>query len=313
MSQANQILVTGFNGFLGRHLCTSLIKNNIQVTGIDYNEGCFSHKLFTSIPLDLTNKQDTLNTIAKIKPDYLIHLASLKNRFSSNSDYFTSYQTNTLASLNLIEACLNLNNFKRFIFLGSCDEYGDVSLPFNENQQEKPLNSYGLSKLAITKLLLSLKKSHDFPVTILRPTVIYGPEQGSEMFVPALIQSLINNKDFSMTQGEQLRDFVYIDDVISAIIDSVKASDDINGIIINIGCGVSHRLKDIALTIAKLINPEALKHLKFGALSYRQNEVMDYAANISLAQEKLNWKPEIKLEEGLKRTIEYYQSQIRKD
>ena len=313
MATEKHILVTGSNGFLGKHLCARLLKNNFEVTGIDFKEGNITHKLFNSITTDLTKKEDTIKAIAKIKPDYVIHLASLKNRISTKSEFFTSYHANLLIASNLIEACLDFLNLKRFVFLGSCDEYGDIPLPFNENQQEQPSNSYGLSKLAITKLLLSLSKSLNFPAVVLRPTVIYGPEQGNEMFLPALIQSLLSKKDFAMTQGGQLRDFVYIDDVIAAIISSINANDEVNGNVINIGAGNSHCIKDIALVIANLIGSDAMKHLKFGALPYRQNEVMNYAANINRAQEKIHWKPEIQIEDGLRKTIEYYQSQISKN
>ena len=245
-----------------------------------------------------------------MQPDYVIHLAGDKNRNDIGAQFRDSYERNLSISLNVIEACLGLPKFKRLIFLGSCDEYGHESSPFDEMQREIPANAYGLSKLAVTKILSGLYQSRQFPSIVLRPTVIYGPNQGEEMFLSALIQSLLAQKDFAMTYGEQYRDFVYIVDVVDAIVKSLTADSQVNGAVINIGAGSSWQVKNIATLVANSIHQDANNHLKFGVVPYRPAEMMNYAVNIGRAGQLLGWKPTTKLEQGLQQTISHFRAQV---
>jgi nucleoside-diphosphate-sugar epimerase len=130
------------------------------------------------------------------------------------------------------------------------------------------------------------------------------------MFLSALIQSLLVQKDFAMTHGEQYRDFVYIDDVVDAIIKSLTADSKVNGSVVNIGAGSSCQVKNIATLIANSIHPDANNHLKFGVVPYRSNEVMKYAVNIARAEKLLDWQPTTKLEQGLQQTVNYFRVQV---
>jgi len=206
-------------------------------------------------------------------------------------------------SLNIIDACHTLPNFKRMIFLGTCDEYGQAPTPYEETQREQPTSAYGLSKLAVTQVLSGLFHSHRFPSVVLRPSIIYGPGQGPEMFLSALIQSLLEGKDFAMTIGEQRRDFIYINDMVDAIIKAVSADERVNGKIVNIGSGVSYQIKEIVSAVVNSIHPAASDYVKFGAVQYRPNEVMDYSVVITHAKELLGWYPTTSLEDGVRQTV----------
>jgi nucleoside-diphosphate-sugar epimerase len=264
----------------------------------------------TRVELDLTDKNMVSETISTLKPDYVVHLAGSRNRNDASIGFRSSYDRNLSISLNVIESCMAVPGFKKLIFLGSCDEYGLSQSPFNEIHQESPTNSYGLSKLAITKLLTTLYYSHQFPSIVLRPSVIYGPNQGDEMFLPALIQSLLAGKEHPMTYGDQFRDFIYIDDVVDAIFKALLFSKPSEGLPLNIAAGVSLSIKSIAHLAASLIHPNKHMLLKIGALPYRRNEVMNYFVNIERARNLLGWQPTTKLELGLHKTISYYNSKL---
>jgi nucleoside-diphosphate-sugar epimerase len=210
----------------------------------------------------------------------------------------------------VIKACQLLNDFKKLIFLGSVEEYGLIEPPFFEQQRECPVTSYGLSKLAITNILGTLKKSQSLPSIVLRPSVIYGPGQSNSMFIPSLINSLLIGKRFQMTAGNQLRDFVYIDDVIDAIVQSIFIDIPTNENIFNVGYGVSFFLQDVANLIAELISPDVLSLIDFGAVNYRKNELMQYAVNISHAEKFLGWKPKVDFEDGIRNTITFIKKSI---
>ena len=310
MQRNSHILITGANGFLGRHLSSALLSTGTKVTQLVHTIAPEHHKTDIKIALDLTDRNKVIEVFTNLQPDYVIHLASTKDRMNTGMQFRNSYETNLSISLNVIEACLGLYDFKRLIFLGTCDEYGQTTCPFVETQRELPVNTYGLSKLAVTQLLSGLYQSHQFPSVVLRPSVIYGPNQGNEMFLPALIQSLLAKKDFAMTFGEQFRDFVYVNDVVDAIIKTLLAGEQVNGSIINIGAGVSYQVKKVALIVADLIKPTAKSHLKLGVVQYRPNEAMDYAINISLAKQSLDWQPLTTLTQGLQHTINHFKEKV---
>jgi UDP-glucose 4-epimerase len=304
------ILITGANGFVGRHVCAAILKAGAKLTQLVYTNESSSNTERIQIAVDLTNRNRVAEVFSALQPDYVIHLAGEKNRNDIGTQFRDSYDRNLSISLNVIEACLALPKFKRLIFLGSCDEYGQVASPFDETQREIPANAYGLSKLAVTKILSGLYHSRQFPSVVLRPTVIYGPNQGDEMFLSALIQSLLAHKDFAMTSGDQYRDFVYIDDMVDAIIKALTAANQVNGEVVNIGSGASFQVKEIAMLAADLIYPGAYQHLKFGTLSYRPNEAINYAVKIGHAEQLLGWQPTAKLEHGLQQTISYFRAKV---
>jgi len=123
-----------------------------------------------------------------------------------------------------------------------------------------------------------------------------------------LIKALLTNHNFKMTEGYQLRDFIYIEDLTDALI-KVLICNGLEGEIINIASGFSIKIKDIALQIAGLI--KNTDNLKFGELPYRDSEIMEYAVDIFKASKLLQWHPKIKLSDGLKKTIEFYQKDLK--
>ena len=310
MLRGSHILITGANGFLGIRLSRALLASGANVFHFVRSISPIFNNEKIQIALDLTDRKKVIESISILQPDFVIHLAGLKSREVDGIKYRDLYNTNLSISLNVIDACFQLSHFKRLVCLGSCDEYGQAQSPFDETLREIPTNAYGLSKLAVTKMLFGLYQVYQFPSVVLRPTVIYGPNQGSDMFISALIQSLLDKKDFAMTHGVQFRDFVYVDDVVDAIIKAVISGDQVNGTVVNIGAGVSHQVKKIAMLVSSLIHHDANRHLKFGAVNYRTNEAMDYAVNIARAKQLLGWHPYTQLEQGLQKTINHFRVQL---
>jgi nucleoside-diphosphate-sugar epimerase len=306
----DHILITGANGFVGQHLSEALLAKGARVSQIFRSAPPDGHVTGTQHALDLTNSVKVAEVFSLLQPDTVIHLAGSKSRGHDVTQFRETYTANLLMSLNIIDACRALPNFKRLVFLGSCEEYGQIPAPYRETQREAPTSAYGLSKLAVTQILSALFHSQQFASVVLRPTVIYGPGKSDEMFLPALVQSLLVGKDFAMTTGEQRRDFIYIDDVVDAIIRAISADERVNGTIINIGAGISYQIKKIATLVANLINPDVNSLIKFGAVQYRPNEVMDYSVVIARAKELLDWYPSTNLKDGVQRTIIHFKKHI---
>jgi nucleoside-diphosphate-sugar epimerase len=236
-------------------------------------------------------------------PEYIFHLAAYKERSVQMEAFKEAITANLEATLNLVTSAQHIPSLQALVVMGTVDEYGSSTAPFLEGTREAPVNAYSFSKLCVTHLCEIMHTLYDLPCVVLRPTVAYGPGQASDMFVPALIQSLIAGKPFPMTKGEQTRDFIYISDLISAILQSgvCRAA---RGQIINVGSGYPVTIAQLASTVEQLIDAKAL--VEYGSLPYRTSEIMEYGVNLDKAHNLLNWKAEIALDAGLQETIAYY-------
>lgn len=300
------IFITGCSGFVGKHLQRNLVLQGYKISVVSRYNANILNLPVNFYQVDLADKLKLSELIYYLKPDYVFHLAANKDRSQNIETFRSIYDNNLSISLNLIEACCKLPNLKKFIFMGSSDEYGFSSKPYYENCIELPISSYALSKLSISKILMGLYYTNRFPSLILRPSVIYGPEQSDEMFIPSLINSLIHGRNFSMTLGEQYRDFVYVDDVISALNKALLSDESVNGNIFNIGYGTSYKIKYIAEIISAAIGINSYEKIKFGAINYKLNEIMDYSVNVDLAKKVLNWQAKIGISEGIQNTINFF-------
>ncbi|WP_419177003.1 NAD-dependent epimerase/dehydratase family protein [Desulfosediminicola sp.] len=305
MNDSRHVLVTGANGFLGRHLCNLLESQNFKVTRLVHSSNSCADGV---IVLDLLERKQMLDLFGDLRPDYIVHLAANKSRSSIDIGFGDSIGRNLAISLNVVESCLNLKALKKIVFVGSCEEYGPIVSPYNEFMQERPVSPYGISKLTVTKTIAALWRSRQLPGLVLRPSIIYGPDQDDDMFIPVLVKTLLMGKEFSMTLGEQLRDFIYVTDVVDAIVKSLLFDKEIEFPIFNIASGVSISICQLATYAANLIHHEASSLLKIGAVPYRINELMDYRVDIDLAKEALGWHPKVPIENGLRRLIENYGS-----
>ena len=306
-----RILITGASGFVGKHLLDKLINTSNRIACIDliFNQAFIEKygdkvQLFTGNILD---RSFVAKCIHDFSPDYVFHLAGSKNRTNSLSEFKSSHEINYLGTLNLFEALLKTQNLRLVTILGTIDEYGYSVTPFREDSYELPNSAYGLSKLSATKLALIFYHQFNLPVVVLRPSIAYGPDQGEEMFIPALIKTLLKQEPFKMTEGNQLRDFIYLDDLVDALIKLINCNG-LNGSILNIASGNSVMIKDIALKIAEIM--DSREKLKIGEVPYRSSEIMDYLVDISKASKLLKWHPKTKLKEGLEKTIAFYQKKL---
>jgi nucleoside-diphosphate-sugar epimerase len=239
----------------------------------------------------------------------VVHLAAAKNRSVEMPEYRAGYEANLLGTLNLVEACQESTALTRFVYLGTCEEYGQQAAPFDESSREMPVSAYAVTKLAVTQLLQALARARGFPAIILRPTVVYGPGQNVDMFLSALIKSLVSGQRFGMTRGEQTRDFVFIDDMVNAIMRALVAPN-IQGLVINVSCALPVRIDDLARKVARLVGTGAESLLDFGARECRQGEAMDYWASNSRAKALLDWSPNVLLDDGLRQTISSFRAEM---
>ena len=257
-----RVLVTGAGGFVGQHLCKVLFEKGATVVGLLRN-AVDNKYLSEQYSVDMFDEETTRQIIQFVQPEFVVHLAANKNRGVDTGAYREGYKTNLIGSLNLINACQDVPVLDRFVFLGSTDEYGQLQVPFKEPDKEAPNTAYGASKLAVTELLRALSRSKGFPSVTLRPTIVYGPGQDGSMFLPALIIALVAGRNFDMSLGEQTRDFIYIDDLVKAIIQALIIPG-FCGDVINISSARPIRIDALAKMTSNILGNGADKRLKFG-------------------------------------------------
>lgn len=295
--------VTGGSGYIGTHLTRKLLKENYKVVVFDIH---FSDRFINEFDNSIIRttgdllSEDLTYSLKKYRPTHVFHLAGLKNRTNNPEEFRTSIDVNYKGTLNLFSSLAGQDWVEHVITIGTSEEYGSAQPPFSEETREMPNSAYGLSKLSATRLALLYYSQFGLPVTILRPSIAYGPGQGNEMFLPALINSLRNGLLFKMTKGEQLRDFIYVEDLVDAII-LAGESEKAKGKILNVAYGKSEKLGDVARYIARELKKE--NNLLLGAIPYRKFEIMNYSVTIAKARTILNWEPKVSIYDGIKKLM----------
>ena len=297
-----RVLITGGSGFIGKHLQNKLFNWGAVITIVDKNPQQHTRSI-NAIKCDICNYKNLEKVIKDISPEIVFHLAANIDRSPSFDIMRNMISVNLVGTLNLLESLKNISSCQSIIVAGTSEEYGNNQVPFKEYYKEDPISPYSFSKVSVSYLCKMLFNIYKLPIIILRPTLAYGPGQKETMFIPTLINALLRNERFIMTPGEQTRDFVFIDDLVNAYVQT-GVSEGHFGEIFNIGSGKAYKIKDIAYRISSFLDKR--NFLEIGARDYRKSEIMSYFVDISKAKKLLNWVPKIDIDEGLKKTVEWY-------
>ena len=301
MNSNKQILIVGGTGFIGYHLAKKLLKKGYKVTSISSNPPKKIRYLSKVKYLfcDITKKKLLKKKIKK-SYNYVVNLGGYVDHFNKKKTFESHYK----GCKNLTEIFFNKKP-EAFVQMGSSGEYGSLKSPQHENSKCNPESIYGKAKLLASRHLIKIYKKNKFPVTILRLYQAYGPKQDLNRLIPIVINACKKNKQFPCSNGNQLRDFLYIDDVVNAIIKTLK-SKKARGQIINIGAAKPKKVKNI---IKYIKNNLKGGHPEFGKIKLRKDEILKIYPNINKAKNKIDWTPKISFSKGIKSTIEYYNAQ----
>lgn len=302
MLSKGKLLIVGC-GFIGSHVAKEAVERNFEVTVISLKEKSADQKInnVEYIVTDICNIKELSAVLEDKLFDYVVNLSGYISHVNFNQGGNKVFNVHFEAAKNIV-ASINHNNLKTFIQIGSSDEYGDNAAPQNEYQREQPISPYSLAKVCATHFFQVLNRTENFPVVILRPFLVYGEGQDEKRFIPQIIQGCLENKTFPVSEGSQLRDFCYISDIVDAIFISLNCKKAF-GEVINVASGMPVNISYVVKKIRKIIG---LGYPKFGEVPYRDGENMALYADISKANNILNWEPKISLNEGLRITIESF-------
>jgi len=290
------ILVTGSSGFIGASLCRKLIEVGHEVRGVDKHPPLFEHppQLETDI-VDLTTSPDL--PVA----DIVVHLAA-------HSQVQPIVNKTTLATQNIEmtrHVLAEASQVDAFVVNASSrDMYGAAIRPLeNEVNLDSP-NGYAASKVACEALANAYRHTHGLRVTSLRLSNVYGPMDANQRVIPTFIALANHGETLRVFGNEKLLDFIHVKDVCDAMLATIRRRSIADGMSLNIGSGVGSSLTQVASIIAEQV--DVCPGWEFGP--DRTGDVHRYVTNLSNAAAVLDFKPSIQFEDGLRKTIDWYQS-----
>ena len=308
--QSLRILVTGGAGFIGSHLVDRLMKEDYEVVVLDnFSAGKaenIQHHLdsqsFDLVKGDIRNSEDVRKAVGDA--DVVFHLAAIVNVPLSIEDPLLVNDVNVRGTLNLLEASVK-EDIQRFIYVSSCAVYGEARyLPINEEHPIMPLSPYGISKFTAEHHCKIFHKIHDLKTVCLRFFNVYGPRQSEGPYSGVITQFVNRLKrgkpPIVYGDGEQTRDFVYVEDVVEASM-LVLRCQHCAGEVINIGAGKPTTINELSKVLMKMFRELSVKP-EYAPL--RAGDIRDSYADIGKAGRVLGYRPRIRLEGGIRRLLQ---------
>ncbi len=299
---SKRVVVTGATGFLGGHVLNVLRAALATVVAVVQQKRSASRQNSLDDAAIETfwfeHPDEMVASVRAARPDYVIHLHAAITTERSAAAVQSTLEGNLLPSLELMVACAEMK-VQRLILLGSGEEFGPVSGPFDDQTAVDPSSPYGASKAAITGYAKMFHRAFGLPVVVLRPSVIYGPFQAPRMLIPQIMTSLAERKEVSVTEGRQTRDFIYVEDVAAGILAALVA-ENIDGHAFNLASGEVVTVRDCLGRIEKITGQSGL--IQYGAIPYKVGEIFFYEPVAETSFAALGWRPAVTLDEGLART-----------
>jgi len=307
-----KILITGATGFIGANLANYLVKQGLKVDLMS-RENSLKWRLVeiqdkvNLHQVDLKDAKKLKSVIQEIKPKIIFHCATYGG-YPYQDDKDEIINTNIVGTVNLLNACEKIK-FDCFVNTGTSSEYGIKTKAMKETDQLEPITNYGVAKAAATLFCQTLARRQEQPIVTLRLFSPYGYYEEPSRLIPSVITSCLLNEDPELSSPGSVRDFIFIDDVIGAYIKAVEKIDKFKGEILNIANGQEHTVKEVVDKVMELTATKAKPRWK-GRANPRK-EPAHWQADISLAQNKLGFKPKYNLEQGLQKTINWFKENIK--
>jgi nucleoside-diphosphate-sugar epimerase len=291
------ILVTGASGFIGSHLCRRLRGSGGEVHAISRREHSRSESGNRWWQGDLAEIATVRDLVRIIKPDVIFHLASHVVGARDLDVVIPTFRNNLMGTVNLLTAATEIG-CRRIVLSGSLEE------PEARDSEAVPCSPYAAAKWAGNGYARMFHALYQLPIIILRIFMVYGPaQQDLRKLIPYVILSLLQGEAPKLTSGHRQIDWIYVDDVVEAFLAAARAAD-IEGHTIDVGSGELTTIRSVVEHLIRLINPKIEPF--FGALPDRPLEQVR-AAQAARAHAMMGWKVVTPLEEGLKRTVDWYQ------
>ena len=312
-----RVLITGGLGFIGSNLANRLVQDGADVTVVDsmipeYGGNLWNvHPVRDQLHINIADVRDEHAMKYLLQDqDYLFNLAGQTSHLDSMANPFTDLEINARAQLSILECCRRYNRNIKVVFASTRQIYGKPDyLPVDEHHPLQPVDVNGINKLAGEMYHRLYHQVYGIRTTMLRLTNTYGPRMrvvdARQTFLGIWIRQLLEGSPISIYgDGEQIRDFNYVDDVVVAL-QLAALSEQADGEVFNLGDDHPVSLKDAAQLLVNLRKHGHYQFIPFPA-DRKQIDIGDYYGNFQKISTMLNWRPATSLREGLEHTVEYY-------
>jgi len=313
----NKILVTGSAGFIGYHLCKSLLNDNFDVLGIDnindyYDVNLKKSRLnelrknnnFIFEKIDIANRESLSKSFKEFQPKIVVNLAAQAGVRYSIENPYAYMDSNMVGFLNIIELCRQVD-IDGFIYASSSSVYGkNKNIPFcEEDRVDSPMSLYAATKRSNELIAYSYSDLYGLKTTGLRFFTAYGPWGRPDMAMFLFTKNILDNKPIEVfNNGNMKRDFTYIDDIISGIRSAIDHNYKCE--IFNIGNSRSENLLDMISIIEKELNIKSIINFK----SIQKGDVIENYSDIEKSVKMLGYKPLTSINKGIPLFIEWYKN-----
>lgn len=295
-----RILVTGGTGFIGSHLLLRLCEMGAHVHAVSRAQQPETNLNVQWHQGDLADLPTARSLMKAVKPHVIYHLASHVVGARGAEAIVPTFQCNLATTVNLLTAAQTIG-CDRFILCGSLEE------PSSNASEVVPSSPYAVTKWAGSAYARMFHALYQFPAVILRVFMVYGPGQRDlNKLIPYVIGSLLKGNVPELTSGQRPIDWIYVDDVVEAFLAAALA-ENVGGKTIDIGSGKTETVRGVVSALAKLMKNE--EALSFGTRPDRLLEQVR-VADLHAAETFLRWAPQVALDEGLKRTIDWYERKL---
>jgi nucleoside-diphosphate-sugar epimerase len=297
-----RVLITGASGFIGRHCLQPLLDRGYEVHAVARQPSQFSSGVHWR-SADLLEKGAAAAIARSVAATHLLHLAWC----AAPADYLTNPANRQWAAvtLELAKAFISAGG-ERFIGAGSCAEYASSLTPCAEDTTRlHPMSLYGESKVTTYRQLAALAEITSLSFAWGRIFLPYGPYQAPARLIPAVITALLQQLPIPCPAGDQMRDFIHVQDVADAFVALLDS--ELTGAC-NFGSGWAVSVRDLVILIARLVAGENALH--FDTLPRRGAEPAFIVADTRRVHTEVGWRPRLTLEDGLAQTIAWWRSNL---
>ena len=315
MNEKKNILITGVAGFIGSKTAEFLLDSGNKVIGIDNLNDYYDVRIkkfrlssllekngFKFLKIDIENQIELSKVFSKYKIDVVINLAARAGVRYSLENPFIYASTNYNGSINLLDL-MRKHNVEKYVMASTSSIYAGSEMPYKESASvNHPISPYAASKKAAELIAYTYHHQFNIDVSIVRYFTVYGPAGRPDMSILRFIKWIDENKPIILYgDGNQSRDFTYIDDIAKGTV--MAAEKKIGYEIINLGGGKNPvSINTLILKIENLLS----KIAKLNRQPFHSADVNVTWADISKAKSVLNWQPNINLDQGLKMTVNWY-------
>ncbi len=303
-----KILLTGTTGFIGSHILPALADHETysleRYMTTRFAQG-FRRNVRTMFA-DLRDVHAVRGTVREIKPDVVIHLASISPVAYSYEHPQEVIEASLNATVNLAEACLReIPHFRQFLFASTSETYGNGPVPKTEETPQYPNSPYAVGKLAAEKYLLYMRDAYGFPVTVLRPFNTYGRKRDTHFVVEKIVVQMLSTNQVSLGDPNPVRDLLYVDDHVSAYLTCLMNERTI-GEVYNFCTGRGVRIEELVQKVGEVTGFQG--EVVWNTIPKRPLDIDVLIGSFAKVQRELGWAPRVTLDEGLARTVKYWRT-----